>query len=380
MRLLFFASNPSSEVNLTLEHEVSALQRSLLEFCDDTVTLRFLPDLPIEDLDDVLGKWLPDVLHIAAHTKELDNGDAAQAGTELKLAHADRSAATLKPEQLHSWLSEARPPKLLVINACNSHGFAKELVQLGRVTFAIGSTAPISNETAVRATVTLYRRLARGESLAAAFRAARAAVEVKDDLTVSLELYRSTRRDLDPEKFFLVRKRRIGAQFVREDRGAAVAEFPALAVYDNEFKFRLYVAATHPHTSQVIFFTDDPSFIGKAHMMENDMSLLVRGTPDAYGTFWAHERDSYIWSTDGEHRLFAVGVTPSRESFSVSGSLLAAISLHYDELYPEEKVADVEEAIRVLKAGETPRRISPPRRSTSSPIQVHPEGGIEGKR
>ena len=160
---------------------------------------------------------------------------------------------------------------------------------------------------------------------------------IRAELTAALGL---TAAETPPEQRSA--ERRLGAKFLRERN----ANRP-LRREGGEYKFRLYVAAAHPNTSQVIFFTDDKSFIGKAHEMEYDLSLLVRGAPDTNGNFWAHKRDSYIWGCDGDHRLYAVGVTSNGESFSVSGSLTDAFRLHYGA-NPKELLPDVEAAMRII--------------------------------
>jgi CHAT domain-containing protein len=335
MKLLFLASNPKGSADLALEREISVLQKELLRFTGESVSLVFLPDLPAEEFQPVLDSFLPDVLHIVAHS------DAEP----LQVARADHSKVTLAPQELNSWLSAEHPPKLVYLNSCNSQGFASTLAGLGRVKCTIGSTARILNGTARKAAVNFYRSVANGHSIGAAFEAAKATAQVDAANTVTLTMFG---RDAHHE--CLNPRRALGAKFIREEptkKQSAAGILPPLMLYDEEYKFRLYVTAAHPNTSQVVFFTDDSSFIDEPTTMENDMSLLVRGAPRDNREFWAHEADNYIWSSDGDHRLFAVGITPSGESFSVAGSLKKAVELHYN-LHPDENLPDVQAAVRML--------------------------------
>jgi hypothetical protein len=56
---------------------------------------------------------------------------------------------------------------------------------------------------------------------------------------------------------------------------------------------------------QIIFFTDDESFVNDEDTLEDDLSLIVRTTP-VNGIIWSP--GDFYWHAKGDHRLFAVGV------------------------------------------------------------------------
>jgi hypothetical protein len=91
------------------------------------------------------------------------------------------------------------------------------------------------------------------------------------------------------------------------------------------YDVRLGILGCPPSTSQVIFFTDDESYATDEETLEEDLCLVVRSTP-VRGTLLAPES---TWKSEGDHRLFAVGVLTGGGCFSVAGTLCEAIENRY---------------------------------------------------
>jgi hypothetical protein len=105
-----------------------------------------LPALKLEEIVGQLRSRRPDVLHLAAH------------GTSRAFfLSSDRGkTVALGATKLLTFLPLDNPPRIVYLNSCDSHEMAQALVESGRVKTAIGSTAPIANDTARNGAVTFY--------------------------------------------------------------------------------------------------------------------------------------------------------------------------------------------------------------------------------
>ena len=95
---------------------------------------------------------------------------------------------------------------------------------------------------------------------------------------------------------------------------------PKGSLYNIEFG----ISGCPRHTIQVVFFTDDETFIDDEDKLEQDLCSVVRTTP-VHGEIWL----GYSWPTHGDFRLFACGITAGGETFSVSNSLCDALEQYY---------------------------------------------------
>ncbi len=305
MKVLYVASNPTDASELDLDREITELQKRSVALPDEPVSFRFLPDLNIEDLPGQLSSIKPDVLHLAAH------GDSES----LSLSDETNHPVYLTANILRSFLSPDHPPRLIYLNACNSNQIARDLVGIGSVPMAIGSTAPITNRAARPSAVAFHERLLAGLSVARAFDACKHMLEALADSKASAELHTGSEIFADTEILYRV--------------PTLVADFqngrPRKA-RDNHYKFRLGLQGCPACTTQVIFFTDDESFISDEDELENDLCIVVRGTPVS-GVVWAPEE--YDWKAEGDHRLFAVGVKAEGGGYAVASTLCEAIENRY---------------------------------------------------
>jgi CHAT domain-containing protein len=283
---------------------ISALTGRFSSVAADPISFAFLPGLKIEDLPAELGRHKPDILHIAAH------GDVAF----LALADQDGVAIPITGEMLSAFLAPDHLPRLVYLNACNSGEIAQTLIDTGQVAMAIGSTAPITNRSARAAAVAFYERILIGMSAARAFDACQRMLDALSQGQASVKL--CTASGIDPAKEILHPVPTLIADF--QDKNPKPDA-------DGEYGLRVGIQGCPPDTTQVIFFTDDSSFINDEETLEEDLSVVVRTTPVA-GTIWTPED---VWWVEGDHRLVAVGVKAGSGCFVIESTLCRAIEDRY---------------------------------------------------
>jgi hypothetical protein len=304
MKILYLASNPLDQGNLNLEREITEIQRQATEFSAEPITVVFMPGIHVEGLPRELNRHRPDVVHLAAH-----------ADTEtLKLAHEAGATVDVTARMLGAFFSRARPPRLVYLNACNSDHIARDLVVDHGVAMAIGSTAPITNRAARNAALSFYDRLLNGDSVAEAFETGQQMLEAMEARRASAQIF--SRPDVDLKTEVLHRRPRLVAVLV--DDGKSVL---------SGFAVRFGLVGCSPNTVQVVFFTDDETFINHDQPnLESNLCLVVRGIP-VRGAVWGPV--SNPWQVSGDFRLFASGVTGDGEHFTVSSTLCEALEARH---------------------------------------------------
>ena len=301
MKVLFVASNPADAATLNLEREITELQRRFAEAAGEPVTFIFLPNLRVEELPAALSRHRPDILHISAHG----------ANEQLSLTNEAKVAVKLDASTLIAFLAHERPPRLIYLNACDSLPIADELAAV--VPMTIGISAPITNRAARASAVAFYERILDGARVAEAFSVAKKMVEVMDHQTASASLF--ARGGANPALEVLHRTPRLVAGLCGE-----------LKAGQKRFNVRFGLIGCPSNTAQVIFFTDDESYVNDEESYEEDLCLVVRGYP-VRGIIWADAQDK--WETYGDFRIFAVGVTGDGLTFSICSMLCDAIELRY---------------------------------------------------
>lgn len=295
MKVLYLASRTPTVESLTLEVEITGVQRRLRADVADPAQFIFLPDIRLEDVPLEITRHKPDVLHISVH------GDDAG----LHFASADNRMLALSADQLAAFLPRDKPPKLVFLNACESHLTAKRLAELGFV--AIGTEAPITNRAAVAAATLLYDRLLHGESVVNTYTAIAALVDALEEGRTRLALHSG---DKDRAQYPLSVMPRLAAKLADEGQYLTT----------RVGRVRIGYVGCPPSTHQVCFFTDDPSFLGAEDEEEedptNDMAEVVRDVVRG-GEMWTEE----IWELEGDCRVAACGITSGGMTFSASGML-----------------------------------------------------------
>lgn len=293
MKVLYLASRTPEVESLSLEVEITGVQRRLrIDTAEDTQFI-FLPDVKLEDVPLEITRHKPDVLHISVH--------GAEAG--LSFATADGRLRPLSPEQLAAFLPPDRMPRLVFLNACESHAIAKTLAANGLV--AIGTRAPITNRAAVAAATLLYDRLLHGYTVRETFRAVSALVGAFEASDAGLVMEAADEALADRP---LVQTPRLVARLSDDE----------VHLRGQKVRFKLGFAGCPASTTQVCFFTDDPSFLGDGDEDEIEESLteVVRDTVRG-GEMWTETN----WEVDGDCRVAACGITAAGATFSASGLL-----------------------------------------------------------
>ena len=311
MKVLYIACNPTGAADLMLEREITELQRRAISAAGEPVEFIFFPSLPVEELPLEISKHRPDILHISAH------GDK----NILALANSDGAEVILTAEILIQFISKDYPPLLVYINACNSDKIAQSLIS--KVPMAIGTTAPITNRTAKSSALLFYDRLLAGGTVEEAFKSGQAMIEALQNSEATSVLL--TNGNLDPSKERLYQVPRLVAKF---------AENKFKANRSGDYEIETGVIGCHKNTIQLVFFTDDETFIDeekKKRTKQSDegffasqLCRVLRRTP-VRGVLWSYDSE---W-TSGDYRLFVSGITASGEVFVVGSTICEALELYY---------------------------------------------------
>lgn len=298
MRVLYVASRSLTMESLELEREITALQRRVDQAGrGGQVHFTFLPDLCLEDFALELARQRPDVLHISVHGETAGLSFATQEGDPVDLS-GDGLLALLPHDHL---------PKVVLLNACNSQSIAERLSSAPLV--AIGTTQPITNRAAIASAAVLYDRLLYGASIAAAYGAMQAVVDSLDRGNTSIKMFA-------PDEMLL------SAVLFRGPR--IVAKLPSGMKSVTKSRVYAHVGLTGcpPDTTQVCFFTDDPSFVVGKEELEIELSEIVRDMPRG-GEVWTEP-----WNSEGDYRIAACGITGGGETFSASALLSNALEYY----------------------------------------------------
>src|SRR5262249_42205124 len=144
------------------------------------------------------------------------------------------------------------------VNACSSSEIAETLTQCAD--FVIGTTAEVTDRGAIVMAATLFSYLAQGESVAAAFDAARTLLQVVDEGRCDATLWPKGR---DAEHAVLVPTFRILAAFPKLDEALRIGRKRPPQTVDarRNVRFEFGVAGSPDDVIQLVFFTDDLSFL-----------------------------------------------------------------------------------------------------------------------
>ena len=288
------------------------------------MTFNFLPDISVEALPLELSRHQPDVLHISAH------GSAAG----IEFANSSGNLVVLTPDTLLSFLHPEHPPRLIYLNDCESSELAKRMIDQSQM--AIGSTAPITNRAAMAAAVLFYDRLISGFTVQQSFDAAQGMIRAIQANSASAELF--ARPGVVPAQERLHHVPRIVAEL-----------WPSSSGSNENYTFEFGLLGCRHDTVQVVFFTDDESFIREDEDdIESDLCLVVRAKP-IHGIIWSE----FGWNGSGDFSIYACATTCAGQSYSVSSTLCDAIEakqLLMDHVPVASFSAKVRSALTQLRA------------------------------
>jgi CHAT domain-containing protein len=161
IKVLFLAADPGDDrPRLRLDEEVRAIDEAIrLAAHRDTVEFVIQPALRIRDLQNVLRRHKPQILHFAGHG---DEAGGIVLGNEYgEPVEVDREALN----QLFGILEH--PPRVVVLNACATQRTAE--VAGNVVDYTIGMNRPVQDASARVFAASFYGALADGDSVERAF-------------------------------------------------------------------------------------------------------------------------------------------------------------------------------------------------------------------
>jgi hypothetical protein len=353
MRVLYVASNPEQRGTLLLEREITLLQRRLADAPGELIDFRFLPDLSVEDLNREVRKFQPTIVHISAHGSH----------GHLHLKSAERAPGTnRKVEKAVSGLHLATllrctpPPQLVYLNACDSAPLAEAISDT--LCMAIGTTAPITNRAALASVLQFYERLLAGSTLLDAYESSLALLTVLDNTTTTKFFFPPSAA---PKDTVLVDVPQFIARFSEHTAKNKKRIIDSDANKDGTVELELGLSGCPTGTTQVVFFTDDPTFIsddddedddddwGEPDKLALDMALITRAQPNR-GVVWA---GGPLW-LDGDCRFFAVGVVGDGRLFTTRGLVSEALERYHSRQWygrlTKAQSLSITNAIRDLRA------------------------------
>ncbi|MCK6524481.1 SAVED domain-containing protein [Myxococcota bacterium] len=160
-KLLFLAADASKKLQQDEEH--AGIQRRIeAATYRDRFELTTHLAMRVEDLQSVLGRTKPAILHFSGH------GDASGRlqGVAGKAGRGMPPDAVARAIQL---TNRNKALRLVVLNACWSQEVQEELIHAEAVDFVIATTDKIADDVAVVFATELYRALAEGETVRTAF-------------------------------------------------------------------------------------------------------------------------------------------------------------------------------------------------------------------
>lgn len=168
--VLYLVANPDTHAPLQVDAEVRRVQEAIRGSAfRDNITVQYRPAADLNSLIDGLNDHRPQIVHFSGHG--FPGGVAVDAGKVGKPVAGTLSFALLAK----ALAATDSPPKIVVLNSCNSATAKKVLFPSDRIVVAM--QAPISDIAAIAFATRFYAAIASGQSVAAAFEQGKVAVE-----------------------------------------------------------------------------------------------------------------------------------------------------------------------------------------------------------
>lgn len=195
LRILVLTANPRGDLRTEREQRrISQAVRNAVH--RDWVDIKFLPAATIDDLFDGLSQFSPHILHFSGHSNSL-----------LILLEKDTDSlndgfVVLVEALKRALVSTDNPPRVVVLNSCNSSGQLDQLVG-AEIPFAVGMLDTMGDADAINFAARFYASIANGQSLDSSVAAAKAYLSMAGFSDSELPcLVHAT--DADPKALFLV--------------------------------------------------------------------------------------------------------------------------------------------------------------------------------
>jgi hypothetical protein len=353
MKILYLASNPTEQISLSLEREMTELQRRLMAVDKlGSIVFKPLPYLKIDELTTVISDFCPDVVHISVHGER--RGVLFADGQDIeKFVSNEQFVAHFRAVK--------SKPKLVYLSACEGETLAQLLSEV--VPFVLGMTDKVTNEAAIRSAVKFYEWLGSGSTIREAVDISQPLLETIDEGGVSSKLFIGKGQDADIK---LVEVFRMMACFSKLEDTRKLKRPPLLTpgkLSDRDGKFEIEVGfvGCPKDTMQLLMFTTDETFINQEAVdegeeyIESQMTWLVRQFPDGGEIWFEHE----TIESEGDCKMYGVAVTSNEDCATASSTLTEALQRYYfEEKYhtlTAKQESVVEECVRSLVLNRGPR-------------------------
>lgn len=170
LNVLYLTASPDQEAPLRVDAEVRKVQEAIRgSIYRDKIKIEYRPAADLNSLIDGLNDLRPQIVHFSGHGNE--GGVATDTGRVRKPA-----AKMVSFDLLARALGATdHPPRVIVLNSCNSSSAEKVLVPLAKIVIAM--QASVTDVAATAFAQRFYAAIASGQSVDAAFKQGQIAVE-----------------------------------------------------------------------------------------------------------------------------------------------------------------------------------------------------------
>lgn len=313
MRILFVSALPASPdqarkyQELRVQNDIATLQHAAQLSGGHHIDFVFRPDMTIGELPIALAQLQPDILHISTH------GDTEA----LSLTNEEGRAVPVSASTLGYMLSNATPPRLLILSACNSVAIASELSKV--VDYCVGFTLPVSASQARASVVALYQAIFSGQSVDFAYKYAQSIFNDIRRGTVSIEL--KPKEGLNPALSVLCPIVELVAKFANNN-------IPKNIGPNSNIKIEFGVANCPASATQVVFFTNNRYWVESEEDVDADemASIVVDEAWSSPGskTLW-----SGVWPMPADFNMYACVLLGNSQSLLIRSSTRDALRRYY---------------------------------------------------
>jgi hypothetical protein len=171
IKILFISSNPSNLSNLSLKSEFTAIDNEIRQ-SPYSSHFELIPswDTQVTDLQKLLLRYKPDIVHISGHGNEKSEiilQDEHDAGKAIS-ADALKIMFALFKEEI----------QCVILNMCHSE--KQSLAIAKEINFVVGTSGKIGNKLAIEFARSFYRGLANGKDINKSFQLGKNAIGLSD--------------------------------------------------------------------------------------------------------------------------------------------------------------------------------------------------------
>ena len=180
IKILFLTANPQGTDSLRADEEVRAIDQALRQAEYRHFALIVHQAVRIEDLQGILLRHRPDIVHFSGH---------GTTRNELILQDAAGHAAPVRGSALRALFADLKDNiRLIVFNACHTEAQAKSVAEY--IDCVVGMGNDLTAQAAIHFAIAFYRALGYGRSVQEAFRLGQLEVDLQGlDSSETLHLF-----------------------------------------------------------------------------------------------------------------------------------------------------------------------------------------------